>query len=284
MGWHVRVFVRLLLRDIKRFLKNITGMGDLYSWERFHKDIRSKGCNLLQNINRFPNPVFVAGCQRSGTTVLARVIGQSEGMVSHWKIQDDELEGAMILSGLIDYRVDGRHCFQTTYLNECYTEYFDKDKDFKLIWVLRNPYSVVYSMHYNWGRFSFNELFDACGYPMMPEETQHRYKKLGKLGISRIERACYSYNGKVAQATELFEKLGSEKIMIIDYDDMVSNKHKILPSIYEFINLEYKENYCDKIHGRSVSKSDQLSVFERESIERISLPVYEKTKELLSSY
>jgi len=280
----MKVFIRLLLRDIKRILRTVAGMGDSYSWERFHKDVRVNGCDLLKYLNRFPEPVLVAGCQRSGTTALARVISQSEGMESHWKIHDDELDGAMILSGLVDYPVDGRHCFQTTYLNECYTEYFDKDKEYKLIWVLRNPYSVIYSMNYNWGRFSFNELFDACGYPLMPKEQQHRYYKLGKLGISRIERACYSYNAKAVQSIELLDKLGSAKMMIIDYEDLVSNKHKILPSIYKFINLEYKESYGDKIHDRSVSKSDQLTVLEKESIEKISLPVYEKVRELLSSY
>lgn len=274
----MKVFIRLLLRDLKRFLRMISGNGDNYSWEKFHKEVRVKGCDLLRELDGFSNPVFIAGCQRSGTTALARLIMKSEGMVSHWMSRDDELDGAMILSGLIKSPVDGRHCFQTTYMNECYTEYFDVANDFKLIWVLRNPYSVVYSMHYNWGRFSFNELFAGCGYQMMPVELQKKYQRFGKLALPRIKRACYSYNGKVKQAVELMDRLGPEKMMIIDYDDLVSEKEKILVRIYQFIGLPFDKVYMDKIHGKSIAKSSNLDLYEKNSIDLISMPLYEKVK------
>ena len=38
----------------------------------------------------------------------------------------------------------GRFCFQTTYLNNHVFEYFEHDH-YQLIWVLRNPFSVVVS-------------------------------------------------------------------------------------------------------------------------------------------
>lgn len=280
----MKVFIRLVLRDIKRLLKSIIGKGYVYSWERFHKDVRLKGCNLLKYLDRYQEPVLVSGCQRSGTTALARLISESDGMVGHWKTHDDELDGAILLSGLVENPLQGRYCFQTTYLNECYTEYFDTNTDFRLIWVLRNPYSVIYSMHYNWGRFSFNELFQACGYSMMPEEQRVRYDKYGKLGVSRIERACYSYNGKVSQAFEIFKKLGRKKMLVIDYDDLINDKHILLPLIYKFIHLDYKEDYSNKIHNRSVGKLNKLSEKEKDVIKNISFPLYEKVKTELVRY
>ena len=159
----VRVYFRYLKRDLLLFIRTLTNTGDTQSWKRFHNEVRTNGCNLLDNLIEYPDSVLVSGCQRSGTTILARVITQSEGMVNDWRRSDDELDAALILSGKEKRKNVGRYCFQTTYLNECYGEYFNKNYKFKLIWVLRNPLSVIYSMRYNWGSLSFNELYDACG-------------------------------------------------------------------------------------------------------------------------
>ena len=82
----------------------------------------------------------------------------------------------------------------------------------------------------------------------------------------------------MSQAFEIFDKLGSEKMLIINYEDLINTKQQILPLIYKFINLEYRESYSEKIHARSINKSDHLSVSEREIIDRISLPIYQKDR------
>ena len=145
----ILVDLRYLKRDVMLALRTAFGIGDIQSWKRFHKEVRLKGCHLLRMLGKFKNPVLVAGCQRSGTTILSRVITQSDGMVNYPSRPDDELDAALILSGVEEHESRGRYCFQTTYLNECYTEYFRDEYDYKLIWVLRNPFSVVYSMKYN---------------------------------------------------------------------------------------------------------------------------------------
>jgi ligand-binding sensor domain-containing protein len=44
---------------------------------------------------------------------------------NYWFGRDDELDAALILSGHVDHQQNGRYCFQTTYINECFREYFE---------------------------------------------------------------------------------------------------------------------------------------------------------------
>lgn len=259
---------------------SITGSGNITTWPQFARKVRSKGCSLLNKLDTFPESVLVTGCQRSGTTILSRVITQSEGMFNFRFGRDDELDAALILSGIKEHACSGRYCFQTTYLNECYQEYYQHGDDHKIIWVLRNPYSVVYSLAYNWSRFALNELFTNCGRRYLSGSQLARYSRFGLFGINRLHRACYSYTGKVSQVFELAEKLGDRRIMVIDYDTIARDKDSTLSAVYNFIGLPFKQEYGQKIHTRSINKADKLSARQKDTINRICLPVYEKAKGL----
>jgi hypothetical protein len=117
------------------------------------------GQRLLAKLDDYPDAILVAGCQRSGTTALARLLKRADGMIDHAFGHDDELDGALLLAGHATRGTEGRHCFQTTYLNDRFREYFEH-RAFRLIWMLREPRSVVYSMLNNWKRGALNRLFD----------------------------------------------------------------------------------------------------------------------------
>jgi hypothetical protein len=251
------------------------------SWQQFARHVRRDGCKLLAKLDDFPDAVLVAGCQRSGTTILARTITASAGMVDYRFGKDDELDAALILSGRVKHDTKGRYCFQTTYLNECYPEYFEHAERQRIIWVIRNPYSVIYSLVYHWKRFAFNELFDSCGVSQMTGNDGIRFEHFGRFGIGRIRRACYSYNGKTRQLFEIYRRLGSERVLVVDYDDIVQRKDDWLPKIYRFIQHPYHRAYSDGIHQRSVKKAERLSAKERKTIEQLCLPVYQEARALL---
>ena len=149
------------------------------SWAQFDRKVRYSGHKLLAQLDMYHNSILVAGCQRSGTTALSRLITGSEGMVNFQLGKDDELDAALILSGWIPYQPIGRYCFQTTYLNDSYTEYFEH-YDYKLIWVLRNPYSVVYSMLHNWKNGALNRLFHHCGSKLI--EGREKWRGINWVG------------------------------------------------------------------------------------------------------
>jgi len=251
------------------------------SWRQFAREVRSKNCNLLKELHKFPDSILVTGCQRSGTTMLSRIISQSEGMVNFWVGKDDELDGAVILSGQVKHNSRGRHCFQTTYLNECYYEYFDHCRHHKIIWVLRNPFSVVYSMRYNWTRFALNELFVACGSKFLSDKEKGLYDLLGGWVVNRTRRSCLSYNGKLAQLLELKEKIDTERFFVIEYEELVGMPHDALKKIYRFIDLPYKSEYAQIINKKSQHKRKLLSNKDYQLVENLCQPIYEKAKSIL---
>ena len=166
-------------------------------------------------------------------------------------------------------------------LNECFHEYFDHDSEYKILWVGRNPYSVVYSLMYNWRRWTLNELFGACGAALLDERLKGRYDRFGAIAIPRIMKACLSYNGKVAQLFELKKRMGGDKLMVIEYDDLVNDPQTQLRKIYRYIHLEYQERYGDRIHKKSTGKKNRLTDKENDLVRRHSLPVYEQARSLL---
>ena len=261
----------------------IENRSNINSWKKFSRIVRARGCSLLKRLDGFPDSILVTGCQRSGTTILSRIITQSDGMVNYWFGKDDELDAALILSGEVEHVPHGRYCFQTTYLNECYREYLKYQNGHRIIWVLRNPYSVVYSMLYNWRKFALDELFLSCGLSLVNKREKQRYNLVGKYGITRLYRACYAYAGKTRQALELNRELPAGAILFIEYDELVKNKETVLPMIYKFIGLIYKEEYAGRLHLKSLDRAKKLSDSAGESIRRICEPVYQDGLALLKT-
>jgi len=244
------------------------------TWQRFHRGVRSPEARLLKNLERYSRCVLVAGCQRSGTTMLTRLIASAPGFTRLSLTADDELDAALALAGFIDLPQVRRYCFQTTYLNECFCEYRALRADQRLIWVIRNPYSVVYSMLHNWRRFGLNELYQGCG---MQTATSPRLRRTGliwPLGPSQIEKACLAYRGKVAQILEIRSLLRPEQLLTVDYDSLIASPQEWLPRIFAFAQAQYDVDYARQIRADSLNKADRLSVRARRLIEQVALPTY----------
>ena len=43
-------------------------------WPQFEKKVRLRGVELLKRLDDFPDSILVTGCQRSGTTMLTKII------------------------------------------------------------------------------------------------------------------------------------------------------------------------------------------------------------------
>lgn len=244
-------------------------------WRAFARNVRGMQEKLLLRLDEFPDSVLITGCQRSGTTMLSGVITESEGMAKFWFSDCDEHDAARILSGAVPHTPKGRYCFQTTYLNERYPEYLEHPGH-RIVWVLRNPHSVVHSMLYNWKDFALNELFLACGYHWMDYADRVRFQRFGLAGIPRVRRAAYAYNGKVSQAAELKQHYPAGRMAILEYDQLVQEKDELLPRLYEFIDLPFKASYGRQIRTASLAKKDRLSGEEARTVEDICSSVYEQ--------
>jgi Sulfotransferase family len=239
---------------------------------------------LLASLARYPDCVLVAGCQRSGTTMLTRIIAGASGF---WRLaltRDDELDAALVLSGYVDVPADRRYCFQTTYLNECFPEYRTMGARQKLIWVLRNPHSVVHSMVYNWKRFALNELYVYCGAePADIEERRRSARFPWPFGISRTERACSAYAGKSMQIFAIRDMVPPGQLLIVDYDQMVRAPKVTLEMVFRFIGEPFDSEYGRSVRGDSVRKADGQSDVFRHRIDEIAVPAYQECAKLAVS-
>ena len=85
------------------------------SWGRFQTLVKDRRRELLSHLDRFPDALLVAGCQRSGTTAVARLLGSVKGMADFRFGSDDELDAALILCGYVDDISKRWHCDLGTY-------------------------------------------------------------------------------------------------------------------------------------------------------------------------
>lgn len=248
------------------------------SWAAFHEIVKKPGEPLLARLDDYADCLLVAGCQRSGTTAVARLFKRADGIVDHTFGHDDELDGALLLAGHASRALDGRHCFQTTYLNDRYAEYF-AHSDFRLIWMLREPRAVVYSMLYNWKRGALARLYDACGARMLEQAPEPTSLRTLWLGPSRLAKASASYVGKTAQTFALRDCLGS-RLAIVDYDELVADKHTLLPQLCEFAGIPYSTKLADGLHDRSVRNGARLNDRDADYVTRFCGAIYERARAL----
>jgi hypothetical protein len=47
---------------------------NITEWPQFAKQVRKKNVPLLKELDNFPASILIAGCQHSGTIMLARII------------------------------------------------------------------------------------------------------------------------------------------------------------------------------------------------------------------
>jgi len=257
-------------------------MSMIKKWPQFENQVRRRDMKLLKRLDDFPDAILVAGCQRSGTTMLAKIIAESEGLYD-FKLgaTDACLDAALILAGSVDHqRVDRRYCFQTTHVDECYPEYLEHTGDFRMLWCLRNPLSVVYSLVYNWSNWGLNTTFMRCGVSELETYDLRAplMRLLGARGVSKLHKACMIYNAKVSQIFELSKRLKCKGLVVVEYDELVNRKHEVLPKLYDFLEVDYRSEYADKILATSLSKANRLSDYESETILRLCEPVYDKAR------
>lgn len=255
----------------------------LKNWSQFDRRLRKADVKLLGNLPRFPNAILVAGCQRSGTTAVTRILQNALVMPGLTATRDDELDAALILSGSIAFETSARCCFQTTYINDHYLEYFEHDS-YQLIWIVRNPEAVVRSMLYNWRRGALNRLFRACGKHALDEKGARRFKRFGTYGFTRTEMACLSYNVKSAQVHEIAARIGPERLYILDYDDLLDRSDVLLPDVFSFASVSYDERFLQNLRKPDQTRRERLNETTREQIRETCQHEYRQVVDLARSW
>jgi hypothetical protein len=258
-----------------RILARLRNKASIYSWPEFARRVRARPDPLLARLAEFPDCVLVAGCQRSGTTVLTQVIAGSDGFDSFQFTHDNELDAAQILAGLVPFRASGRVCFQTTYVNERFPEYWSSGDRFRLVWVLREPHGVVYSMINNWSRFALNELFMSCGLTAATEQERQDVARSGVGALTLARRACLAYVGKLRQLSDILQRVPASRLCVVDYHDLVTRPESNLRELYAYLEVPYRQDRTALLRTDSLKKSLMLDDRLRQQIDEQCVPAYE---------
>lgn len=108
------------------------------------------------------------------------------------------------------------------------------------------------------------------------------FEYLSSRWISPVRQASLLYNAKTLHLLDLLENLPRGRIFVVDYDDLVLDKDKILRQIYQFLELDYSPEYSDKISSASIGKKTKLSKREKRIVESLALPSYQKAQRVKS--
>jgi hypothetical protein len=63
---------------------------------------------------------------------------------------------------------------------------------------------------------------------------------------------------------------------VIDYDELVANKHAMLPKLAAFAGIRYDTRLADALHDRSISKRTRLGARDAEYVDRFCTAAYER--------
>jgi hypothetical protein len=237
----------------------------------FHDSVKNRDQELLAHLDEYENSVLVSGCHRSGTTALTDLLNRTDGFADYTFGHDSELDGALLLAGCVERFTSGRHCFQTTYLNDRFPEYF-LHESFRLIWVLREPRSVVYSMLHNWERGALNRLYEVCGRRRLQEPRDESV--FGRwIGPARIDKACASYVATIEQAFALHSRLG-DRMLVIDYQELVTQPEATLSRVCAFAEVPFQPSMPSVFHGRSVRRGDRLARWQATRVDEVCSNFY----------
>jgi hypothetical protein len=211
--------------------------------------------------------------------MLSRIIARSPQFKCLSLTTDDELDAALALCGQIELPAHARYCFQTTYLNERYIEYKMLRQDQCLVWVLRNPYSVVYSMVHNWKRFALNELYRGCCATAASGPKPNILP--WPLGPSNIAKACKAYAAKTAQILSIRTIVPPAQLLVVDYDALVVEPHEWLGRIFAFVGAPYVPACAGAIRMDSLKKAARLTSRQQSLVREIAESTYRECLKIL---
>jgi hypothetical protein len=122
-----------------------------------------------------------------------------------------------------------------------------------------------------------NDTYKGCGKEYYNNYVNKKSKKELFFGPSLIKKACYSYIGKQSQLFELHKYLSDDRLLVINYESITTNPQNSIPILFDFLDLEYKDEYIEKINRVT---TNTISNKNSSIIDNLCIDVYEKAKKL----
>lgn len=209
---------------------------------------------------------FIFGVQRSGTNMLIETFAACP-YVEEFNENDEE--------AFENYRLRDfdtiRHLVQRSFANTVvFKPIADSQHALKClntfegsraVWAFRHYADVINSSLKNWREH--REIFDY----ILNDRTKANWKA-EKLSVETLEliRRFNAANLDNASSRGLFWCIRNEffysqgldrdqRVRLVSYEQLVSNPHACLESVFDFLGAKYQRRYADKVHASSVKKN-----------------------------
>lgn len=227
--------------------------------------------------SKIKTPIFVVGCQRSGTTMVLNVAERSS------KIKCDR-EGTGQILDKQNYRVISDDVILKTIsrtpepviffkpLND--SQHVDQllalDSRAKALWVYRNCPDVIGSALTKWGdkhrtiihqvsRGEYSSVgWEAIGERVSQENLDLVKRRVAK-GLSPADGAALLWYLRNSIYFDL--KLESEaRVLLCKYEDLVTTPQEKFKELFEFVGTDFNDAFVSDIHASSVNKKSPVDL------------------------
>jgi len=183
---------------------------------------------------------MIIGAQKCGTTTLSEILRNHQSIVGckqkephffsetkNWKNSLDEYHSLFEEgSDVLYFEASTSYTFYPYRNLNIWDDIYEYNPDMKFIYLVRNPIDRIIS--------GYVHAFEKGHTDLPLEKTLVRGSF--QIDITRYYTQIYPY----------IRKFGTESVLIVDFDDFINKRDKVLSQISEFLSVDYGKFSIDK--------------------------------------
>jgi hypothetical protein len=224
------------------------------------------------NLDNATKPVFVVGCQRSGTTMLVNTLGRSPEISTYHegdkRAFDDEYR--LISDDFVKRLIYESHkpivIFKPINDSQHTDRLLKLNANAKAIWIFRVYQDVINSAVKLWGEKQKGIIYGISrGYYKRPghlaigeriaPETHDLIKHLCRNDLSSQDGAALIWYLRNVIYFDL-NLQNNNRVLLYKYEDLVTKPQEHFRRVFDFIGCDFSPEYVEDIHARSIRKND----------------------------
>lgn len=238
------------------------------------KSARRRVRKLLLHASGRPKvPVFVVGCQRSGTTMLLRVLSRApecrvfhenngEAFDAEWRLRD-----AGTIRRLIEESPESVVIFKPLLDSQHTSRLLSLHPHARAIWLYRHYRDVVGSGTKEWGGDQRDIMWGIASDALNTRSQQAIREGMSEETVDLVRSLC---NGKKPSAEDgallhwyvrnlLYSEIQADpRVLLVKYEDLVGDPVVQGRRIFDFVGARFSADYVGDVRASSVGKHSGL--------------------------
>ncbi len=217
-------------------------------------------------------PIFIFGCQRSGTTITMKIIGVNpnikmygEGDRPYFVIKDNDFSNMLKpldeIKDLFTKEKNKYTLLKPLSNSQDLTKIMLSFPECKSIWVYRNYLDTILSHinSYTDEHFNFykNKIINFNTEHWINQNMKHNIQEIiSKVGINNLDKKNLYAIYWLMRNKLLIEYVNQNNILIVNYDALLEKPGKNIQLIYKYLDLECPKYIYSMIKSNKMKKVD----------------------------